>query len=157
MHWTEIGVKPAYCFKTCGNQRFHSQEICAWDQFCTLPRTKNLYGIVLYLIFPCHFTLVMCDIKYHIASVKFWRGKFWHFWCFPARPSKFNSSKCLKTIQPLQVYGNHLLKHFPSNIWRVSIRKISPHQNFVLYGILHIAYHNYCTPNLSQYDNYHDM
>ena len=27
------------------------------------------------------------------------------FWCFPARPSKFNPSSCLKTIEHLQVYG----------------------------------------------------
>ena len=32
-------------------------------------------------------------------------GKFWRFWHFPARPSKFNPSNCLKTVQHLQVYG----------------------------------------------------
>ena len=38
-------------------------------------------------------------------------GKFWRFWRFPARPSKFNPSYCLKTIQPLQVCGE---KQWPS-------------------------------------------
>ena len=44
--------------------------------------------------------LVMC----HIAQ-NFDGGKFWCFWCFQARPSKFNPSNCLKTVQHLQVYG----------------------------------------------------
>ena len=50
---------------------------------CTLPTT---YGMSVIEV-PC--------------STKFWRGKFWHFWCFPARPSKFNLSNCLKTVQHL--------------------------------------------------------
>ena len=59
------------------------------------------------------------------------------FWWYPARPSKFSSSNCLKIIQHLQVYGERQwpsVKIFPSNIWRVSIRQNSPCQNFVLYG-----------------------
>ena len=70
---------------------------------------------------------------YRIAQ-NFDRGKFWRFWCFPARPSKFNPSNCSLTIQCLQVYGE---RQWPSvKIFEESVSvKISPHQNFTLYGI----------------------
>ena len=35
-------------------------------------------------------------------NTKIWQGKFWCFWCFLARPSKFNLSN---TIYYLQVHG----------------------------------------------------
>ena len=44
------------CFEACDVQRFHSQEFCAWDQFCI--QRKSMHGIVSYMIFPCHFTLL---------------------------------------------------------------------------------------------------
>ena len=84
-------------------------------------------------------------------SAKFWRENFWRSWHFPARPSKFNLSDYLKTIQRLQVYGErqwpsvkifsikYLKSRYPSNfptskfcaIWYflghiVSTHKITP-------------------------------
>ena len=41
--------------------------------------------------------IIICGIWYRIAQ-NFDGGKFWHFWCFPGRPSKFNPSNCLKTV-----------------------------------------------------------
>ena len=65
------------CFEACGVQRFHSQEFCAWDQFCILPRTKkSVYGIVSYLNFliteknvkfPCPGN-VQYSSKFHFSS-----------------------------------------------------------------------------------------
>ena len=58
MHWTIIGAKPAYCFVACGVQRFHSQQVCAWDQFCNVPRKKKSIALFHIRIFPsCHFAL----------------------------------------------------------------------------------------------------
>ena len=49
-------LRTSSCFEACGVQRFHSQEFCAWDQFCILPRTKkSVYGIVSYLNFLMSF------------------------------------------------------------------------------------------------------
>ena len=67
-----------------------------------------------------------------LYSTKFWRGEIWSFWHFPARPSKFNPSNCLKQYSIYRCMvkdSDHPSKYFPSNIWRVSI-----HQNFALYG-----------------------
>ena len=47
---------------------------------------------------------LVTTIIYRIVQ-NFDRGKFWRFWHFPARPSKFNPSNCFKTIQHLLVYG----------------------------------------------------
>ena len=59
-----------------------------------------------YVIVQTHLLLLgqLQQIKYRIAQ-NFDGGKFWRFWCFPARLSKFNPLNCLKTIQHLEVYG----------------------------------------------------
>ena len=70
--------------------------------------------------------------RYCIAQ-NFDGGKFWCFWHFPDRPSKFNLSNCLK--KQYSVYrcivkdSDHPSKYFLSNIWRVCIC-----QNFPLYS-----------------------
>ena len=70
-------------------------------------------------------------------STKFWQGE---ISTLSARPSKFNPSNCLKTIQRLQVYSERQTVTIHQNIFRqifeesVSV-KISPRQNFTLYGI----------------------
>ena len=72
--------------------------------------------------------------KYCIAQ-NFDGGKFWCFWHFPARLSKFNQSNCLKAIQHLQVDSDHaFVKIFPLHIKWVSIHQNFPCQNFALYG-----------------------
>ena len=48
--------------------------------------------------------------------------KFWRFWRFPARPSKYNLSNCLKTVQHLQVYGERQWP--PVKIFSVKYLKI---------------------------------
>ena len=77
-------------------------------------------------------------IRYRIAQ-NFDGGNFWRFWRFPARPSKFNPSNCLKTIQRFQVYGE---RQWPSvKIFSVKYlksqnpSKFLPRQKFALYGI----------------------
>ena len=76
--------------------------------------------------------------KYHIVQ-NFDGGKFWRFWHFQARPSKFNLSNCFKKYSLYRCMvkdSNHPSKYFPSNIWRVTIHQNSPRQNFALYSSL---------------------
>ena len=39
------------CFEAYGVQRFCSQEVCAWDQFCILPRMKKSMALFHIRIF----------------------------------------------------------------------------------------------------------
>ena len=69
-----------------------------------------------------------------IFIIFFDQRKFWHFWCFPARPSKFNLLKIFKALPHLQVYGeDHPSKSF-CQIFENSLSVITPCQNFVLYS-----------------------
>ena len=66
-------------------------------------------------------------------------GKFRCFWCFPARPSKFNPSNHSKAIQSLQVYGERWTS-YQNIFYQIFVESvyinISHHQNFALYGIV---------------------
>ena len=106
------------------NYEYHIHKYRPWLTQDEVPSNRYIFSSSfsscgLFFLYLCHSTCssnsaiysfiqcldlqtINCDIPY---SAKFWRGKFWRFWCFPARPSKFNSSNCLKTIQHLKVYG----------------------------------------------------
>ena len=102
-------------------------------------------------------TVCACKIDDISYSAKFWQGKFWRFWCFPTRPSKFNPSNCLKqySVYTCMVEdSDYPSNYFPSNIWRVSIYQNFPHQNFALYRRTFRAEHS-CVYTRRVHDNLH--
>ena len=78
--------------------------------------------------------------RYRIAQ-NFDGQKFWRFWHFPARPSKFN---LLKTIQHSQVYGE---RQWPTvKIFSVKYLKSRYPSNFLLskFCAIRLRYMFYC-------------
>ena len=81
---------------------------------------------------------IVKTVTYRIAE-NFDSGKFWRF---PARPSKFNQSNYLKTIQYLQVYSE---RQWPSfKIFSVKYLKSQYPSKFPPIKILH-----YTVPQMS--------
>ena len=89
------------------------------------PITANYHPIKISIkpLSSVKYTIIIINIIPY--SAKLWRGNFWHFWCFPTRPSNF-----LKTMQHLQVYGERQWASVKINIWRVSIRQNFPPSEF---------------------------
>ena len=78
------------------------------------------------------------------------------FLTLPARPSKFNPSNYLKTTHRLEVYGETVTirQNIFHQIFEESVSvKISPHQNFALYGI-HITHTDHVTYIHVLFDHY---
>ena len=46
------------CFEAYEVQRFHLQEVCAWDKFCILPTMKKSMTLLHIRIFPFHSALL---------------------------------------------------------------------------------------------------
>ena len=69
-------------------------------------------------------------------------GGFWRFWCFPARPSKFNLSNCLRTIQRLQVYGERQWRSI--KILSIKYLKSQYPSKFLPVKILHYKVLKFC-------------
>ena len=102
-----------------------------------------------------------CIVSCIPYSAKFWWGKFWCFWHFPARLSKFNPSNCLKTIQHSQVHGERQrpsvkifsIKYFEESLSiKVSPIKILRHTVFHIILAWRNAFHFW-----SQFRNKNDL
>ena len=97
--------------------------------------TKSGKALLYHLLCPWFVSHVV--FTYHIAQ-NFDRGKFWHFWWFPATPSKFNLSifkKHYSVYRCMVKDSDRPSKYFPSNVWKVSMHQNFPRQSFALYGM----------------------
>ena len=89
-------------------------------------------GPVTYSVFNLALDL-LCIIKFYHIAQNFDGGKFWRFWHFPARQSKFNPSifqKQYSVYRCMVKDSNHPSKYFPSNIWRVTMCQNFPPSKF---------------------------